>query len=107
MTKVREKVVAKTDYDIPRFSIKSSLILILAGVASTLIIPFIFSLIGVDKKISVVIGNTFILGFALAYSRFFVETKRGFCNRFWYTYAGFGIAFSVISFFWMYLQTYI
>lgn len=103
----KARMVAKTDYDIPRFGIKSSLVLILSGIMSTLILPFLLSLVGIDKNISIVIGNTIILGFALAYCRFFIETKRGICKKFWQTYIGFGSAFLIISFFWMYLQTYI
>ncbi|MGG7178176.1 hypothetical protein ACQPU1_11305 [Clostridium paraputrificum] len=103
----KKKLVAKTDYDIPMFSVKSAMIIILAGTISSLFVPFILGFIGIDRNISIVIGNALILGFALSYTRFFVETKRGFCKKFWNTYAGFGVAFGVISFFWMYLQTYI
>lgn len=97
----------KTDYNIPQFSLKSSLIILLGAIVSTIVFPYILSLIGVSYKIGVVIGNTLILGFILAYVRFFVETKRGLCNKFWITYLGFGVAFGCISFFWMYLDTYI
>lgn len=97
----------KTDYNIPGFSLKSSLMILLGAIISTVVFPYIVSFIGVSYKVGVVIGNTLILGFILAYVRFFVETKRGLCNKFWITYLGFGLAFGCISFFWMYLDTYI
>lgn len=97
----------KTDYDIPKFSLKSSLIILLGAIGATVIFPYVLSLIGLDNRIGVVIGNTFLLGFVLSYVRFFIETKRGFCKKFWITYLGFGITFGFISFFWMYLNTYI
>lgn len=104
---INNKLVTKTDYDIPRFGAKSALVLILASTLSSVFVPFLLSFLGIDRNISIVIGNTIILGFALPYTRFFVETKRGFCKKFWYTYAGFGLAFGCISFFWMYLNAYI
>ncbi len=97
----------KTDYDIPKFSFKSSLIILLGAIGGTVIFPYILSLIGIDNRMGVVIGNTLLLGFVLSYVRFFIETKRGFCKKFWITYLGFGIAFGFISFLWMYLNTYI
>ena len=99
--------MAKSDYGIPRFSFKSALALIIGGTISTILVPYLLTFIGVDFGTGVIIGNTFILGFVLAYSRFFIETKQGFCKKFWFTYIGFGLAFGFISFFWMYLNTYI
>lgn len=97
----------KTDYDIPRFSLKSSLIILLGAILSTVVFPYILSLIGISHKMGIVIGNTLILSFILTYVRFFLETKRGICKKFWITYFGFGIAFGCISFFWIYLGKYI
>lgn len=97
----------KTDYEIPRFGIKSSLFILASGIISGILIPWILSLVGISYQISIVIFNGVILGFGLAYSRFFIETKRGFCKKFWHTYIFFGLIFSTISFFWMYLETYI
>ena len=97
----------KTDYNIPKFSLKSSLTIIGGAFVSTVVFPYLLSLIGIRFNIGVVIGNTFILGLILAYTRFFIETKQGFCKSFWMTYAGFGAAFGFISFFWMFLGSYI
>lgn len=74
---------------------------------STLIFPYILRLIGVDFKVGVILGNTFILSFVIAYVRYFVESKKGFTKSFYTTYCIFAIAFGVISFFWMFLNTYI
>ncbi|PRR81791.1 hypothetical protein [Clostridium vincentii] len=109
MSKVVKKNMAmgKTDYDIPTFSFKSAFVLVAAGALATFIVPFLLSLVGIDRDISIVLGSGIILGGALAYSRFFIETKRGKCKKFWYTYLGFGVIFLIISFFWVYLGSYI
>lgn len=103
----QSKPQVKTDYNIPRFSLKSSLCIILGAAGSTIVFPYLLSLLGISYSTGVVIGNTLILGFVLAYVRFFVETNKGFCKKFWMTYIGFGAAFGFISFFWMYLNTYV
>lgn len=102
-----KKLGGKTDHDIPRFSFKSSAIIMLGAAVSTIVVPAILGVIGISHSAGVVVGNTFVLGFVLAFVRFFVETQVGFCKKFWYTYAGFGLAFGIISFFWMFLQSYV
>lgn len=97
----------KTDYNIPKFSLKSSLIILLGAIGATVIFPYLVSLLGLSYNVGVVVGNTLILGFVLAYVRFFVDTKIGFCKKFWMTYIGFGIAFGFISFLWVYLNAYV
>lgn len=101
------KPIVKTDYDIPRFSFKGAFYVILAGVISTLLVPFALSFIGVPTNIAIVLSNTLILGYSISYIRFFVDTKRGFCNKFWYTFAFNGLAFGVISYFWLFLDIYL
>lgn len=103
---VSELSAKKTDYDIPTFGFKSALLLVAAAVLGSIIVPFILSLLGVSKELGVVLGNAIITSFAVPYSRFFIETKRGFCKKFWVTYGIFALSFGVISYFWMYLGTY-
>ena len=109
MNKVANKNIpmGKTEYNIPTFSFKSAILLVLAGGLATLVIPSLLALVGIDRNISIVLGNGIILGGALAYSRFYIETQRKKCKMFWYTYLGFGLVLSIISFFWVYLESYI
>jgi len=109
MSKVANKNVpmGKTQYDIPTFSFKSAFLLVIAGGVATLVVPFLLALVGIDRNISIVLGNGIIMGGALAYSRFYIETQRKKCKGFWFTYIGFGLIFAVISFFWVYLRSYI
>ncbi|MBS6007293.1 MAG: hypothetical protein KIB43_10070 [Clostridium baratii] len=67
---------SKTDYGIPTFGFKSSLVIMLGAVISTFIVPYILSFIGIDFKTGVILGNATITSYALAYSRYFIETKK-------------------------------
>lgn len=99
--------IKKTDYDIPSFSIKSAFIIMSSAVISTVIIPLILSLFGIESTMITVILNGIILGGTLSFTRFFVESKRGICKKFWYTYASFGVSFSLITYYWLHLGSYI
>ncbi|OJT71514.1 hypothetical protein BM529_20925, partial [Clostridioides difficile] len=68
----------RTDYNIPTISFKSGLILIVSSLVSTVVFPLLLSIFGIDNRFGVVIGNSLITSFAVAYTRYFVETKRGF-----------------------------
>ena len=49
--------------------------------------------------------ETFITSFACAWTRFFVDTKRGYCKEFWQQYAIFALLFGGISYFLIYRRT--
>lgn len=97
----------KTDYDIPTFSFKSAMIILMGALIGTIVVPYLLSLVGVAYNLGGVIGITLVTGYAIAYTRYFVESKKGYCKNFWLTYAGFGIALAAISIFWLYLGIYI
>jgi hypothetical protein len=103
----QKRVGFQTDYNIPRFGFKSALILILAGILSTFFLPYVLGYMHVPNKIAIVFCNMFIMGYAIAFVRFFVETKRGFVRKFWLTYLFFGVMFGCISYFWLYLDVYL
>lgn len=109
MSKVVNKsmTMGKTDFGIPTFGFKSAFILVLAGTLSTWVMPLLLSLVNIDTRVSIVLGNGIILGGALAYCRYYIETQKKRCKGFWLTYLGFGVIFSMISFFWVYLRSYI
>lgn len=96
----------KTDYNIPTFGFKSALIIVAGGALGTVVAPYLLSIIGISKSLGVVMGNALITSFAIAYTRFFVESKIGFCKKFWMTYGIFAVSFGIISYFWMYLDVY-
>ncbi len=97
----------RTDYDIPTFSFKSALLIIVGGIVGTILVPILFSMFGVSFNLSVVLGNTFITSFTIAYSRYFIESKKGFCKGFWINYGLFALAFGVIAYFWRYVGLFI
>ena len=99
---VSELQAKKTDYNIPTFGFKSALLIIAGGIVGTMILPMLLSL-----NLSIVLGNTFITSLAIAYSRFFIETKRGYCKAFWINYGLFALSFGIISYFWRYIGLFI
>ena len=59
-------------------------------------------LLGVNMNFSILLGNTFITSFGFVWTRFFIDSKRGFCKKFWQQYIIWGIAFGLITYFWMF-----
>ena len=104
VSELREK---RTDYDIPTFGFKSALLILFGGIVGTIIFPIFLSLFGASQNFGILIGNTVITSFAIAYSRFFIESKKGFCRNFWISYLLFAIALGIISYFWRYVGLYI
>ncbi|MGO1041925.1 hypothetical protein ACTPEO_04250 [Clostridioides difficile] len=92
----------KTDYKIPTISFKSGLILMVSALVGTIVFPFFLSMFGINYKLGVVIGNTIITSFAVAYTRYFIETKRGFSYGFFRMYILFALSFAIIGYFWIY-----
>ena len=104
---VSELQAKKTDYDIPSFGFKSALVILAGAVGGTIIFPLLLSLVGVSTNFSIMIGNTFITSFGIAYSRFFIESKKGVCRSFWLNYLFFGVSFGIMSYLWRYLNFFI
>lgn len=97
----------KTDYNIPTISFKSGVILMAAAAVATLLVPYLLNIVGIDYNLGAIIGNVIITAFAVAYTRYFIETKRGFCFGFWRLYGLFAISFAVIGWFWVYKGVYL
>lgn len=104
---VTELQAKRTDYDIPTFGYKSALVILFGAIGGSIIFPWFLSLFGVSSNFSIMIGNTFITSFAIAYSRYFIESKKGKCKGFWLSYLFFGISFVIISYLWRYLNFFI
>ncbi|MCC0630652.1 hypothetical protein IR152_06510 [Clostridioides sp. ES-S-0108-01] len=101
-TKKYTEKKTKTDYNIPTISFKSGLILMASALIGTIAFPFLLSMFGINYKIGVVIGNTIITSFAVAYTRYFIESKRGFSLGFFRMYILFALSFAIIGYFWIY-----
>ena len=97
----------KTDYDIPTFGFKSAILIVIAAVVSTILIPFLLQYVGINFEMAAIVANTIITSFSVAYSRYFIESKKGFCKSFWYTYLIFAVSFFVIGFLWLTMSVYI
>lgn len=104
---VGELQAKKTDYDIPTFGFKSALVIILGAIVGTMIFPILLGVFGISLNLSIVLGNTLITSLSIAYSRFFIETKRGYCKAFWINYGLFALSFGIISYFWRYIGLFI
>ena len=89
----------------PFFNWKSMAVVLVGATFAVTLFPFMLSFIGVPIHIGSVIGNTFITSFACAWTRFFVDTKRGYCKEFWQQYAIFALLFGGISYFLIYRRT--
>lgn len=107
MTQKNRGLAAKTDYNVPMFSFKSALLIILTGIMSTIILPSLLANLGLDKGWAVIVLAPIFMGFAVAFSQFFIERKRGKCKQFWYTYLFFGLMFLIIAFFWTKLGVFL
>ena len=97
----------KTDYNIPTISFKSGIILMVSAAIGTILVPYLLNMLGMDYRLGAIIGNVIITAFAVSYTRYFVETKRGFCFGFWRLYGIFAIAFAIIGWFWVYKGVYL
>ena len=97
----------KTDYDIPTFGFKSALLIVGAAIVSTIVIPMLLQFTGLNFEVVAIIANTLITSYAVAYSRYFIESKKGYCKKFWYTYLIFAVSFCVRGFLWLIMSVYV
>lgn len=67
---------------IPKFSIKSSLLIFFACIISGIILPYFFYELGLNVKIAVMIFLPTSISFSLAFGQCFIETNDKFCTRF-------------------------
>ncbi|MDU5110374.1 MAG: hypothetical protein E6248_07995 [Clostridium sp.] len=107
VSSVSELRAKRTDYNIPTFGFKSALVILLGAITGTIIFPLFLSIFGVSFNFSIMIGNTFVTSFAIAYARYFIETKKGKCKGFWLSYLFFGVSFGIMSYLWKYLNFFL
>ncbi|MHC5228321.1 hypothetical protein ACYSNW_08605 [Enterococcus sp. LJL99] len=87
---------------IPRFSFKSSMLLLLAGIVGGIILPYLFFELGWDSRIAVMLFLPLLISLAIAYSQCFIETKDGLSKRFIRTFIIAFIVLETVSYFWLF-----
>lgn len=91
---------------IPRFSFKSSLLILLSAVVGSVLIPYVAYEAGVDYRIFAVIANAILISATLTYTRYFIDTKKGFGNWCYKTFAIFATTIGIITYFWLFHGVY-
>lgn len=89
--------------EIPSFTFRGALAVAGFAILGTFIFPVMFMWL-IDFKLLIVIGNTFITSFGIAFTRFNIETKRGFTKGFYILWFLFGLSFFVLTFIWMFVN---
>ena len=97
-----EKKIEGKDEKVNSFSIKSALVILVSSLTGTIVFPVLLLFFGVNMNLSILLGNTFITSFGFVWTRFFIDSKRGFCKKFWQQYIIWGITFGLITYFWMF-----
>lgn len=84
MPEVMANEVAATGF--APFTFKSAFLLAGAILLGTIVIPYLASSAGVDVGLSTTCAAPVLTAAALAFGRFFVDSKRGFCKAFYLTF---------------------
>lgn len=92
--------------EIPSFSYKGAFAVAGFAILGNFVFPVMFMWL-VDFRILVILGNTFITSFGIAYTRFNIETKRGFVRGFFNLWFWFGLSFGILSVVWIVSKVYI
>lgn len=90
------------EFAIPKFSIKSALLLLLAGLLGGGVIPYLFYELQWDTRIAVMLFLPLFISFSLAYGHCFFDTKIGLGKRFWKIVIISFIILEVLSYFWLF-----
>lgn len=86
-----------TDYDIPMFGLKSSLLIAIVMMLSLIVCINGFTYFDIDFRLPNAIISGISCGLSVAYSQFFIERKKGVCKEFFIVVGIFSfIAFIVI-----------
>lgn len=96
--KENKNVFGTTDYDIPMFSYKSAFVIILSSVIFILVGNMIGNAVHDNTTILQSIIGGLGCGGGLAFSRFFVDTKRGPVKKFWVTFVITTLIFAIFLF---------
>lgn len=84
-----------TDYDIPKFSYKSAFLITLVTFFATALTNYFSN----GNKICILLALSFSLSLTTAYSRYFIDTKRGMEKDFLKTFLLLFLACAVVLYF--------
>ena len=87
---------------IPKFSIKNSFIIFLAGIVGGLVLPYCFYLLNWDSKIAVMLFLPALISLAIAYGQCFIETREGIGSRFYRTLIIAFVVLETVSYLWLF-----
>ncbi len=78
------------------FTFSSSLIIMGAGIVGGVVVPACVEAMGVDARLWTVAALSVLVSLALAFTRYFVDSRRGICRGFWVTLAVSFVALVVV-----------
>lgn len=104
--KVKKAKQTKNTSPIPRFGFKSAIIIALTALITTLFLPNMFAVIGIDTRLSTLILNAIFISMAVCYCQYFIETNKRFNSPIIKVYLGLALTIGVISYFWLYIGLY-
>lgn len=87
---------------IPKFSIKSSLLILLAGILGGIVFPYFFYEMNWDTRIAVMMFLPALISLSMAYGQCFIETNDGLNKRFWLIATVAFVILETLSYFWLF-----
>lgn len=104
--KVRKAKTTKEISPIPKFSFKSAVIIALTALITTLFLPNMLAMLGIDTRLSTLVLNAIFISMAVCYCQYFIETNKRFNSPIIKVYLGLAFTIGVISYFWLYIGLY-
>lgn len=96
-------VSSKIDTNLFRFSMRSSFIIMSVATVVSVLIPALLWSMNIPYKLWILIGNSFITSFSVAYCLVIIEKKLGYNKLFVKTYVLCSISFFLLVYLWLYL----
>ncbi|MGY3749958.1 hypothetical protein [Vagococcus acidifermentans] len=87
---------------IPKFSIKSAFLLFLSGLVGGVALPYLFYILNLKFTLAILFFLPLCFSLSLGYSMFFIETKSGFCKRFWITTICSFVVLTALAYIWLF-----
>lgn len=95
-------MIDKENQLLPTFSLKSAMLLFLAGLIGGILIPYVFHELTLDARMGALIFLPLLISLTVAYAQCFIETKVGFGRRFYGTFLLGSIVLGTAAYFWLF-----